>query len=659
MIDLAQQKEEMIERQLMNRGIKNKKVLSAMRKVPREEFIKKELVEFAYQDAPLPIEEDQTISQPFIVALMADKLELRQDDRVLDVGTGSGYAAAVMSRMVSEVYSIERHEVLAEAATERFINLEYDNIHVLHGDGTKGWPEHAPFDAINIAAGGPDIPQPLQDQLADGGRLIIPVGPKPRSQQLVRLIRKDGNLEKENLGRVQFVPLVSASGWSTESPDGEPVAQKQTVPEMIDRAVDPIPDIESANIDELIERIGDSSVVMMGEATHGTAEFYDMRARITKELIKRKGFNIVSVEADWTDAAHIDYYVRGTGVEPPEEEPFTRFPTWMWRNEQVQKFITWLKGYNERQEKPEDKAGFHGLDLYNMYASVEAVIRHLEDLDPALAETARERYGCLTPYQGNPTSYGAAAIGGDYRECEKNVTDMLQELLDSQMKLVPYDGERYHSIIQNARLVANAENYYRSMYYGSRSSWNLRDSHMFDTLQSLLEYRGPNARAVVWAHNSHTGNASATEMGARGEYNIGQLAREAFEDNLYSIGFGTDRGTVAAASSWGKEMEVMEINSSVENSYERLMHRATSDNFILPLHKEEHELLTGALNDSRLERAIGVVYRPKTELQSHYFQATLPEQFDEFIWFDKTEAITPLKTKPEEGDIAETFPFGI
>lgn len=325
----------------------------------------------------------------------------------------------------------------------------------------------------------------------------------------------------------------------------------------------------------------------------------------------------------------------------------------------MQRLVQWLRGYNKTCQQPEDKAGFYGLDLYSMHDSIAAVIRHLEDVDPELADVARERYGCLTPYQSDPATYGAAAAGNGYRECEQGVVAMLQELLDNKMKLVPFDGERYHSVIQNARLVANAEEYYRSIYYGGRSSWNLRDSHMFETLLSLLEYRGPNAKAIVWAHNSHVGNASATEMGARGEHNIGQLAREHFGGDLYSIGFGTDHGTVAVASLWGGEMKTMEVRPAVEDSYERLLHETKAGDFMLPLNDDGHELLTGALCDSRLERAIGVVYRPKTELQSHYFAATLPDQFDEFIWFDETHAVTPLKRKPETEAAPETFPFGV
>lgn len=552
-------KEQMIERQLKGRGIHNEAVLSAMHEIPREEFVSKGLVEYAYKDSALPIEEEQTISQPFIVALMAEALDLEPEDKVLDIGTGSGYAAAVLGRIASEVYTIERHKSLAESARDRFKRLGYDNIHVLHGDGSKGWNEHAPFDAINVAAAGKEVPQPIKDQLAEGGRLVIPVGPAPRSQNLIRLVRKDGIVDRENLGQVRFVPLVSSRGnenaGSTIKESGN---QRKTIFTMIEHAAEPVQDIGTVDLDALMDRIGDSRVVLMGEASHGTAEFYDMRARMSKELIEQKGFNIVAVEADWPDAAHIDHYARGANAEYSGYKPFTRFPVWMWRNEQVLRFINWLKLYNDTQKKPEGKIGFYGLDLYSMYAS----------------------------------------------------------------------------------------------------SWNLRDSHMFETLEAELEYRGPNAKAVVWAHNSHVGDASATEMAACGEHNIGQLAKENFGRDAYSIGFGTDHGTVAAASNWGGHMEIKKVRPSLPDSVEQLMNQTDIENFMLPLHKNGHGPLTEEMMIARLERAIGVIYRPETELQSHYFQASLADQFDEYIWFNETRSVDALELKPTKKDIPQTFPYG-
>lgn len=662
---LLQQKEEMIERQLRSRGIKDKRVLSAMEEVPRERFIKKELVEFAYRDAPLPIEEEQTISQPYVVALMAEALELEPSDKVLDVGTGSGYAAAVLSRIVDEVYTVERHKVLAETASKRFDELGFDNIYVLHGDGSQGWEEHAPFDAINVAAGGPDVPEPLRNQLAEGGRLIVPVGSEPRAQRLVHVKNIDGKIQRKDLGRVQFVPLIGLSGWQngnggSDRKSKNPVAAKQSVPEMISEESEPFSDIQSADMEPLLNRIGDARVVLLGEATHGTSEFYKMRSRITQALVKEKGFNIVAVEADWPDAAHIDRFIRNTDIQLPTKEPFTKFPSWMWRNEETQDLISKLRLYNDSLENNADKVGFFGLDLYSLYSSIDAVINYLNNIDPDLAELAKQRYGCLTPYENNPATYGAAATSGRYRECEKDVVNMLEELLENQAELTAHDGDRFRDAIQNARLVANAEKYYRSMYMGSHQSWNQRDSHMFETLQTLLEYGGSDAKAVVWAHNSHIGNAKATEMGGRGEHNIGQLAKEEYGDEAYNIGFGTDHGTVAAASNWGGRMQFKEIRPSLDGSYERLMHQADVERFMLQL-RDKSKALIKKLEGMHLERAIGVIYRPGTELQSHYFQASLPNQFDEYIWFDETEAVSPLQISSIEGEdeMPETYPFGV
>ena len=272
--------------------------------------------------------------------------------------------------------------------------------------------------------------------------------------------------------------------------------------------------------------------------------------------------------------------------------------------------------------------------------------------------TARARYGCLTPWAGDPSAYGRAVLTGQYRKCEDDVVAALGELLRRQVEYEAGGARRFFDAEQNARLVANAERYYRVMYFGSRASWNLRDQHMFDTLLAILAHYGPEARAVVWAHNSHLGDASATELGARGEHNVGQLARERFGSSAYLVGFGTHIGTVAAAHDWGDPMEVMEVRPSHERSYERLCHDSEIDAFLLPLRLPAELRLRSELRSERLERAIGVVYRPETELQSHYFHASLPRQFDEYVWFDETRAVSPLSSDPGKGP-AETFPFGV
>jgi erythromycin esterase-like protein len=399
--------------------------------------------------------------------------------------------------------------------------------------------------------------------------------------------------------------------------------------------------------------------VLIGEATHGTSEFYRMREQITRALITHKRFTFVSIEGDWPDAARIDHYVRHFEYQPAEWTAFARFPTWMWRNNEVREFVEWLRGENAERE-PRERVAFHGLDLYSLHNSIREVLDYLDEVDPHAAQVARERYGCLTPWQSDPATYGRAALSGRYRSCENEVASMLAAILRKRREYALHDGERYLDAMQNARLVTNAERYYRVMYYGSRASWNLRDSHMFETLNSLLNFYGPSSKAVVWAHNSHVGDASATEMSIRGEHNIGQLCREQFEDAAYLIGFGTDRGSVAAASDWDGAMHIMSVRPAIEKSYERQFHNVTQNigqsNFFLPMRGDTS--LRKALERPRLERAIGVIYRPETELASHYFQAVLPRQFDEYIWFDETRAVSPFATADIEG-MPDTYPFGL
>jgi len=439
-------------------------------------------------------------------------------------------------------------------------------------------------------------------------------------------------------------------------------AVQTTAAEHIRRAASPIDRPENADLGALLERIGDARVVLIGEATHGSSEFYRMRARITQALIEHKGFDAVALEADWPDAARMDHYVRQRDLPPAEWTAFARFPTWMWRNRETADFVDWLHARNASLEsggaKPGVKTAVYGLDLYSMFTSIEAVLAFLDSEDPETAQIARLRYGCLTPWQSDPAVYGRAVLTGRYHYCADQAVAMLTELLDRRLRYLARDPERFFDAVQNARLVADAERYYRVMYYGAHESWNLRDSHMFETLQAILAFRGPASKAVVWAHNSHVGNAAATEMTARGEHNIGQLCREHYGHGAYLIGFGTDRGTVAAASEWDGPMEVMRVRPAHADSYEALCRASGVPAFILPLRRPLGDALREALTAPRLERAIGVLYRPQTELASHYFHAILPEQFDDYIWFEQTRAITPLATEELEG-MPETYPFGL
>jgi protein-L-isoaspartate(D-aspartate) O-methyltransferase len=658
----------MVKRQIESRGVTSPPVLEAVRAVPREAFLPEEMREFAYDDSPLPIDSGQTISQPYIVALMAEALLLEGGETVLEVGTGSGYAAAVLAKIAKDVYSIERYAQLATKAATTLASQGITNVHVLHGDGTLGWPDHAPFDAIVVAAGGPEVPESLKKQLKIGGRLVIPVGSSRRVQELLRVTRISGHeYRTEDLMDVRFVPLVGKEGWSPDRPDDQPLRARRpprpgtedtNASQAVAAHCEPFDDIDSANLEPLLQRIGSARVVLIGEASHGTAEFYRMRARITRELIERRGFSFVAIEGDWPDAARIDHYVRHAQYPPSEWTAFARFPAWMWRNGETRGFVDWLRARNAALA-PESRTAFHGLDLYSLYSSIRAVLDYLDTVDPHTAHVARLRYGCLTPWQSDPATYGRAALTGNYRSCEDSVVAVLSDLRrNKQLYAAGHDGERFLDAAQNALLVANAEQYYRIMYYGSRASWNLRDSHMFDTLQNLLRHHGPSSRGIVWAHNSHVGDARATDMSKRGELNIGQLCREEFGNDAYSIGFGTHEGTVAAASEWDGPMQAKTVLPSLEQSHERLFHETGVPRFLLPLRHAASADLRQALSRPRLERAIGVIYRPETERQSHYFQAVLPEQFDEYVWFDRTQAITPLATAELHG-MPDTYPFGL
>jgi protein-L-isoaspartate(D-aspartate) O-methyltransferase len=694
-VDHARRRDRMVARQIAARGIEDERVLEAMRTVPREEFVAGEMVRFAYEDAALPIDAEQTISQPYVVAAMVEALELRPEDRVLEVGAGSGYAAAVLSRLAARVFAVERHRSLVRSARRALERLGYDNVVLRHGDGTLGWEEEAPFDAILVSAGGA-VPPALREQLAPGGRMVIPVGEADRTQELTRFRKEaDGTVTERRLGAVRFVPLVRGAGDGTDAgggeagpgadgppdPGSEPTrpgdldlqaaadaarhagARPDASPvERIRPHVEPFPAVDAVDDAGVADRLSGRRVVLLGEASHGTSEFYALRARLTRTLVERGEIDFVAVEADWPDAAVLDRWVRGLEDGRPPVAPFQRFPRWMWANAETRSFLRWLREFNQGVDDPEERVGFFGLDLYSLHTSMDAVVAYLEDVDPETAELARSRFACLDPWEREPQMYGRLASSGRLEACEEEVVEMLRDLLENRVRYARADGLRYLDAIENARLVADAERYYRAMYRGPVLSWNLRDQHMMDTLVNLLAHHGEGASAAVWAHNSHLGDASATEMGAGGQYNLGQLCRERFGDRCYAVGMGTHEGTVLAARRWGEEGEVMEVRPSLEGSYERLCHQVDAPAFCLPLRLDGgRNGVRRALGRERLQRAIGVLYRPASERTSHYFRAVLPRQFDEWIFFDRTRAVTPLcrDGAADGAEAADTVPFGV
>ena len=438
--------------------------------------------------------------------------------------------------------------------------------------------------------------------------------------------------------------------------DAELLPADSALVRVLAQMADDLPPPEhAASFGEKFAQYGDADIVLLGEASHGSSEFYRARAAISRYLIQNCGFNIVAVEADWPDAACIDRYVRHGTPETGRRQAFSRFPSWMWANQEVLEFVDWLRGENEHRE-PERRVEFRGLDIYSLSASMQAVLSYLDRIDAKAARMARHRYGCLTPWQDEPAAYGQLAIMGG-ENCEAEVRAQLVDLLTRRLAYEVWDGEKFFDAAQNARIVRAAEHYYRIMYQGSRESWNLRDRHMFDTLQRLMQHR-PKAKAIVWAHNSHIGNAAATSMGWEGEFNIGELCRTAYGEAMVAIGFGTDRGTVAAASDWDSPMEVKTVRPARADSFEYLFRHAGHARTLTDWRHPSRSELRDMLAAPRLERAIGVVYRPDTELLSHYFRAVLSEQFDAYVWFESTKAVSPLGPERPMGT-PESYPFGL
>jgi erythromycin esterase-like protein len=423
------------------------------------------------------------------------------------------------------------------------------------------------------------------------------------------------------------------------------------------------------DFDPLLNAIGDKRLVLLGEASHGTHEFYEARARITQRLIEEKGFDAVVAEADWPDAYRVNRYVRGGHQDASADASlsgFRRFPQWMWRNRVVLEFIQWLRLRNDSDPAGQSKCGFYGMDLYSLYGSIDAVLNYLDRVDPEAARRARFRYGCLEHFEEDAQAYGYAASFDLSRSCEQDVVAQLVDLQRRAGELSKHDGQfpedEFFFAEQNARLVKNAERYYREMFAGRIDTWNLRDTHMVDSVEALMAHldRAGSRRTklVLWAHNSHLGDARATQMGRRGEINVGQLCRERWGSEVFNVGFTTHAGTVTAADNWGGPAQVMRINPSLEDSYERIFHNVGYAAFML-IFAQARQLET-VLREELSERAIGVIYQPRTERLSHYFSARLPAQFDAVIHFDTTTALRPLEqTAPFRVEEAETFPTGV
>jgi erythromycin esterase-like protein len=412
---------------------------------------------------------------------------------------------------------------------------------------------------------------------------------------------------------------------------------------------------DKSNLDKLFEKIGASRIVMLGEASHGTHEYYTWRSYITKKLISEKNFNFIAVEGDWPDCYNINKFIKGQCAPGTQIRDilknFDRWPTWMWANWEIAALSEWLFSYNEKRHK---KVGFYGLDVYSLWESLEAIRRYLEQHEPESLKKATETFRCFEPYKGDETSYAyATRIVPEL--CEEKVLELLQEI---QRRLPQYQlkEENIFSAEQNAVIAVNAEKYYRAMIRSNEDSWNIRDSHMQETLERLLNFHGPDSKAIVWAHNTHVGDASATDMADEGTYNIGELARKAFPGETFLVGFGSYGGSVIAGNSWGAKMQQMIVPDGRKGSWEYLLHASGKNNKLLLM----EDLRTTVFAEKRIDhRAIGVVYRPEYERYGNYVPSVLPARYDAFIHIDKTRALHPLHINPNIHTVPETYPFGV
>ncbi len=615
----------MVRDQVAGRGIDDARVLAAMHDVRRECFAEPEQRAQAFDDAPLA--GDHELARPFDVARMLAAAALRGDERVLDIGAGSGYVSALLARLAARVFALEPDAQRAQRAAERLTQQGFDAVRVRHGDILHGWADEGPYDVIVVQQPCRTVPQALREQLAVGGRLLIAVGRDDTAPELVRVTRVSTHDWRHD--DVADVRLPRAA-----APQGAPPRDGGLIAALA-RHAEPFTDIETVDLEPLLRRIGDAHLVLIGEASHGSAEFYRMRQRITQALIEHRGFSVLAVEGDWPDCASVDAQLRFDA--PPAADAFTRFPQWLWRNAEFDRFVGWLRRCNAARE-PVQRVAFYGLDLYSMYASITRVLDYLDGVDPQAAELARRRYGCLMPWQDDPAAYARASMRLQARHCEEPVEAMLRAFTQSHARYAAIDdGARYFDSLANARLVRDAERYYRTLFYGSRQAWNLRDTHMFETLRALLQFHGAGTKAVVWAHNAHVGDAHATEMAQRGEHNLGSLCRQTWGAGCYAIGFGTAHGSVTAAPAWGHAAQAMTLRAPLAHSYEHAFADTGVERMLLPLRGAAPQ----AVPAPRLQRAIGAVYRPQNERLSHYFEALLPVQFDEYVWFARSGALAP------------------
>ena len=413
------------------------------------------------------------------------------------------------------------------------------------------------------------------------------------------------------------------------------------------------------DLDPLLDAIGDSRFVLLGEASHGTSEFYTWRAEITKRLITEKNFSFVAVEGDWPDCYTVNRYVKGHSGHTAERvlHAFSRWPTWMWANREIAELAEWMRNHNAKLPS-DNQAGFYGLDVYSLWESMHVVLEYLEKMDPSLAKSARRAYACFEPYEEDAQEY-ARATAIVPTSCEDEAVSILRAMRSHAPEFRDDGPDAYFNAEQNALVARNAELYYRMMVRGGPGSWNVRDHHMVETLDRLMSHHGNNAKAIVWEHNTHVGDARFTDMARSGMVNVGQLVRQAHErEGVVLVGFGTHHGTVVAGREWGARMEIMKVPDAKDGSYEHAMKKADIGDSLFIFPKGDNDS-TRSLSEPRGHRAIGVVYDPRTEHWGNYVPTILPGRYDAFIYIEKTKAVDALHMGVlVDGEVPETYPTG-
>ncbi len=647
----------MVHEGLVRRGISDRRVLDAMATVPRERFLPAASAASAYEDRPLPIGSGQTISQPYVVALALEAAAVQPTDRALEVGTGSGYAAAVLDELAAEVWTVERHGDLVVDASESLRATLHGSVHVRWGDGALGWPEAAPFDVVVVSAAGERIPEPLLDQLADGGRLVMPVGPADGHQELV-VVRRDGDrLDREELGPVQFVPLLPERATrpvrAHRHRTGEPVAADPELSpaERLARACEPFSSITGADLSGLLHRLSGARVVLLGPSTLGTSEFVQVGARITRALVDHLGCRTVVLDADWPDVAALDAWCAGIDPSPDEPPPCAAFPSWRWRNQEFGALLAWLRRRVAAGDGS-DPVRLVGLDVDAGDCVRSQVLDALDGSDPVAADALRRRYVTDVPWAhgpvGPPTLSGRAAAAVD-RVVERAVEAARQRLEH------PSGPREFLDPTAQDDLVRSTPQSVAATVAGGPDWWSERERRAATFLRSIVDRaEGP---VVVWSHAARVGDAAATDLDLAGGSSLGQACRSAFGDDAYLIGMGSGTGSVAAATSWGGHTEVLSLEPARAGSIEELLDASHLPAFLLDLRATRQHRVGAELGGRRPQRVVGPVVGPAPTDRPAVLRGVLPQQFDEYVWIGATSAVVPVPV-PVDTTRADRFPPG-